>query len=74
MKFPFNQIYPTLEKILDESLRFYLAENLEKYQEGMDKYYAFLQAVGWTEDELDKELLRQIDNNWEPGESYEPQN
>ena len=40
----------------------------------MDKYYAFLQAVGWTEDELDKELLRQIDNNWEPGESYEPQN
>lgn len=42
-----------------------LAQNNQVRNFYQEAYYSLLNACGWTEDELDREILKRVDASWE---------
>lgn len=61
----FEEVYPPSDKLFNLALKYYLTENEERFRLAMCEYHAFLASAGWTEVELDRELLEIIDRSWE---------
>lgn len=63
MKLPFEMIYPTAQALFYAWIS---AKDKDERSGFRKRFLTYLDAVGWTEQELDQRLLQQVDKDWEP--------
>lgn len=62
-KIPYDTVYPIADSLITKAIG---STDPESAFLWFDAYHAYIRACGWTDEEIDEETLRRVDNNWEP--------